>query len=164
MSTAQKDIIPARQHGRRKGTKNTDHAGRRYGRLTMLFKTQEKQGNSLLWNALCDCGKKKLVNATDAMRGKIKSCGCELYRTAQIDASGLDKIQDAQDELQVLPWGFIGQAIDELAEKIGCRSRIVESIVYGNTFKQTGIGGCRGKKKKRGPKSEKMNPQWESVI
>ena len=43
-------------------------------RLHMLVLLEHKQGAK--WMARCDCGTEKLIDAYDASRGKVKSCGC----------------------------------------------------------------------------------------
>ncbi len=147
---------------RRKGTKNTDHAGQRYGRLVIVSKSKQKQAGTgtLLWTAKCDCGSEKLVNATDAMRGKVKSCGCELMRRASLGPAVLAEIQAAGDEFQELPHGLVGEEISRIAQKFGVAHRVVSAVVYGKSYRHTGIGGYRGVAKPRGKKSMKMLPQW----
>lgn len=147
---------------RRKGTKNTDHAGQRYGRLVIVSKSKQRQAGTgtYLWVAKCDCGSDKLVNATDAMRGKVQSCGCRLLRNAVIDPSGLAAIQAAGDELTLLPHGYVGQEIERIAERIGVSAAAVKDAVIGISYRHTGIGGYRGTTKPRGAKSKKMLPQW----
>lgn len=50
-------------------------SGERYGRLTAIKKTEEKSGNSYLWEFKCDCG--NTVRLTSgAVTGTQKSCGC----------------------------------------------------------------------------------------
>jgi len=54
-----------------------DHTGKKYYNL-QIGKLERRSDNGLfwLWNAICDCGNSKLINASDAKRGKVKSCGC----------------------------------------------------------------------------------------
>lgn len=44
-------------------------------RLLVIRRVGEKKGN-ILWECLCDCGKKVIRTSTNLNRGKNKSCGC----------------------------------------------------------------------------------------
>lgn len=51
--------------------------GKRFGRLTALFKTGKRsKGGRLIWHCVCDCGKECDVPSTDLVSGNTKSCGC----------------------------------------------------------------------------------------
>lgn len=56
-----------------------DMKGRRYGRLTVIEKSNEKGGNgkSLYWKCQCDCGNIVIVNGRYLRNGDTKSCGCK---------------------------------------------------------------------------------------
>ena len=49
--------------------------GNKYNRLTAI-KFVEMRGTQQYWLFHCDCGKKKVICAGFAKRGKSKSCGC----------------------------------------------------------------------------------------
>jgi hypothetical protein len=49
---------------------------RKFGRLTVLYKTSEKSGNAYKWLCLCDCGNTTKVQIFDVKNGKTRSCGC----------------------------------------------------------------------------------------
>lgn len=57
------------------------YIGKRYGRLTVLEKTQEtiQHGStqSPLWKCRCDCGNTTLVRIDSLTCGNIQSCGCQ---------------------------------------------------------------------------------------
>lgn len=54
-----------------------DHTGQKYYNLQIhKLVGKNASGTAWLWSSTCDCGVSKLVNATDARRGKVKSCGC----------------------------------------------------------------------------------------
>lgn len=54
-----------------------DMTGRRYERITVLRKHPEKSRcNHILWECICDCGTKKILDGQDLRSGKVKSCGC----------------------------------------------------------------------------------------
>ena len=50
--------------------------GERFGRLVILSCLSEVGEKHPKWDALCDCGKHKVVTTTNLARGKTKSCGC----------------------------------------------------------------------------------------
>ena len=52
--------------------------GKRFGRLTALFRTKEEQsGGSALWHCRCDCGREVNVPYNSLMYSNQKSCGCQ---------------------------------------------------------------------------------------
>lgn len=55
--------------------------GKRFGRLTVVERTDIKQCNSgeagnMMYRCVCDCGKERLASGTDLKRGRAVSCGC----------------------------------------------------------------------------------------
>lgn len=50
--------------------------GQRFGRLTAISCTGEKQNGNYMWRCLCDCGKEVVVKADHLRRGDTQSCGC----------------------------------------------------------------------------------------
>ena len=61
----------------RKRTTKVDLTGRRFGRLTVLSSTQERDGKgSVYWHCRCDCGREKDITEDSLMHGNYKSCGC----------------------------------------------------------------------------------------
>lgn len=54
--------------------------GHKYGKLTVLEKTELKSGTSIIWKCLCDCGNYKNVAGNDLRRNKKRKgqqiCGC----------------------------------------------------------------------------------------
>ena len=54
-----------------------DETGKKYGKLTVLFKTEKKSLNGqYYWICQCDCGNKKIVRGDQLRNGTIVSCGC----------------------------------------------------------------------------------------
>lgn len=62
--------------------KKIDEIGNRYGLLTVLKETRDKN-NRLAWLCQCDCGNTKVVRGSDLRSGKITTCGkkCALKYT-----------------------------------------------------------------------------------
>ncbi|MCD2491154.1 transcriptional regulator [Lacrimispora sp. NSJ-141] len=58
-----------------------DLAGRRFGRLTVLKKTEQTgDDGSVLWECQCDCGGICLISTNQLRGGTAKSCGCAWRR------------------------------------------------------------------------------------
>lgn len=51
--------------------RNRYAAGQKFHRMTLIERV-----DSAKWLCRCDCGTEKTIVAYDAMRGKVKSCGC----------------------------------------------------------------------------------------
>lgn len=64
-------------------TKHKDLIGERFGKLTVIEKTEEKQDNYWVWKCQCDCGGKILVNTKRLVRGTVSDCGCVPKKTAR---------------------------------------------------------------------------------
>lgn len=56
-----------------------DFVGLKYGRLTVISKTNKKSGNNWIYLCKCDCGNLKEVSTANLTSGKVKSCGCLSY-------------------------------------------------------------------------------------
>lgn len=57
-----------------------DIAGNKYGKLTVLRYTGEKnKAGNAKWECLCSCENKTIATAGDLKSGRVKSCGCLLY-------------------------------------------------------------------------------------
>lgn len=58
-------------------TNSRDLIGMRFGRLTVVRKTDLRGGTSVIWECRCDCGTEgKLVRAKYLIGKQTKSCGC----------------------------------------------------------------------------------------
>lgn len=53
-----------------------DLAGYRFGRLTVIGKTEKKQDRYVVWRCRCDCGGEIEVNTKRLTRGTVTNCGC----------------------------------------------------------------------------------------
>lgn len=62
---------------RRENGRRQDITGKRFGKLVVLYCTQEHgNGGSVLWRCRCDCGNEIDVTVADLNKGNNKSCGC----------------------------------------------------------------------------------------
>lgn len=55
-----------------------DETGNKYGALTVLSLTKDKNGRTA-WLCQCDCGGTKIVRGPDLRKGRVTSCGCRCY-------------------------------------------------------------------------------------
>ena len=67
--------------------------GQRFGRLTVIRKTGEKDSRrQFLWECICDCGNKTVVSGIILKTGGIKSCGClsrECFEKKRLNIAGM---------------------------------------------------------------------------
>lgn len=63
--------------GCRQAEQSEDLTGKRFGRLTVVGKTERRSSSGAsLWRCRCDCGNTSLVRTCDLKDGSIASCGC----------------------------------------------------------------------------------------
>lgn len=60
----------------KKGVNRVDLSGSRFGRLTALYPTDKRLGNSVVWHCQCDCGNEADVASINLRNGSTRSCGC----------------------------------------------------------------------------------------
>lgn len=66
-----------------------DITGKRYGKLVVIEKTDERRHGVVVWKCQCDCGKITKVTTGNLNNGHIRSCGCLRYDHNQgIDIKG----------------------------------------------------------------------------
>lgn len=53
-----------------------DLTGRKFGKLTVIEKTEKIKNGSIVWKCKCDCGGTICASTRDLNQGRIKSCGC----------------------------------------------------------------------------------------
>ena len=69
----------AAQHMKTLSSNNyIDETGKRYGKLIVLYKTENNSATrqGVVWRCKCDCGNEKDVFGTDLRNGTTASCGC----------------------------------------------------------------------------------------
>ena len=50
--------------------------GKKFGKLTVIEKTNDRQQGAIVWKCICDCGKETFVSTGNLTSGHTKSCGC----------------------------------------------------------------------------------------
>lgn len=58
--------------------KLVDLTGQRFGKLTVIEKTDIRSCRAVMWKCLCDCGNITYVNRGNLNNGAVRSCGCIL--------------------------------------------------------------------------------------
>lgn len=53
-----------------------DLIGKRFGKLVVIEDSNKRKNNNVIWKCQCDCGNLTNANASDLVKGSIKSCGC----------------------------------------------------------------------------------------
>lgn len=72
-----------------------EEVGNKYGLLTILEKTQDRdEKGNVIWLCRCDCGKTKKVAGTLLRRGLVSSCGC-------LKSKGEYKIRQILEDLDI---------------------------------------------------------------
>lgn len=61
----------------------------KYGMLTLLYETEERYFNNVVWRVRCDCGTEKNIPLSRIKVGDVKSCGCSTHEMG-ITSKGLD--------------------------------------------------------------------------
>ena len=54
----------------------SDHTGKKFGRLTVLYRTKVRNRRKVYWMCQCDCGNIVEKPISDLLSGHTKSCGC----------------------------------------------------------------------------------------
>ena len=54
-----------------------DLTNQHFSFLTAIKPTEQRQGSSIIWECLCECGNTTYVAASDLVHSKTKSCGCK---------------------------------------------------------------------------------------
>jgi hypothetical protein len=61
-----------------------DLIGKRFGRLTVLEKLEERKNRQVMWRCLCDCGNTDVVSTSELRFGRHSSCGCYQKERASV--------------------------------------------------------------------------------
>lgn len=69
-----------------------DLTNQKFGRLTVLEKTTERKGSSVVWKCKCDCGNIHYTTTYFLKKGTVQSCGC--LKSEKIAQVGKNKAFD----------------------------------------------------------------------
>lgn len=67
-----------------------DLTGQRFGRLTVVGKTDKTYQNNTVWHCVCDCGNEIDVMGRSLTSGNTKSCGCLNHEPKKIPPDAMD--------------------------------------------------------------------------
>lgn len=67
-----------------------DLTGQRFGKLTILRRSERTARGATLWVCLCDCGKETVASTGNMEHGNTKSCGCLKHKPSHnvVDRTG----------------------------------------------------------------------------
>lgn len=69
-----------------------DLSGRRFGRLTAIEPTEQRdRRGGICWKCICDCGNETVAAESDLVRGNSMSCGCLRRENQQMITSRLHR-------------------------------------------------------------------------
>ncbi len=131
-----------------------DITGQRFGRWTVISRGESKRyknGTSIYWNVVCDCGTKRAVDGRGLRSGGSKSCGClDLELKKQ-------RISERQVDLTGTSEAFltyIGEADSEKSiRRIRCRCVCGNEVIVPAQYYMDGQSkscGCWNKRILRG--------------
>lgn len=63
---------------------------KRFGHLTVLSGTEERENGYCMWQCVCDCGREMIVSTKKLQRGTVTDCGCIPKKTARNGAIAED--------------------------------------------------------------------------
>ena len=69
----------------------TDLTGKKFGRLTVIERAENKKEGRVCWKCKCDCGNETIVTGKNLRSGHTTSCGClkiERCKRRLIDLTG----------------------------------------------------------------------------
>ena len=81
-------------------SKKSDLTGQRFGKLTALRPAENISGRTA-WVCRCDCGREAVIRTDDLLRGRTKTCGCQLSdainlarsKLTYVDGTCLERLQ-----------------------------------------------------------------------
>lgn len=102
-----------------------DIAGRKFGKLTAIYRLDEMWKGCYLWYCICDCGKTKNVSSNYLMAKRVLSCGnCKNFRNGKQTSS-----------MALLLHKMIGRGIHNFKTKIDGESAWVDIAFSSNNKK-----------------------------
>ena len=89
--------------------KAKDLSGKRFNKLTPLFRVKNNSGTKVLWLCLCECNNLIVVSARNLLRKHSSSCGC--FRREKVSLLGTSSQRDLTNQSF---YGFIVLQKNEL--------------------------------------------------
>lgn len=119
-----------------------DIIGKKFGRLTVLERTNRKCGKVNYYNCMCECGNKKEILKNHLISGHTQSCGCLSKEKSQEKRRnmGVPNLIEEKDEYIVVKIISKGKVFDCLIDKNDyekikeIRWSICNEYAYNKTF------------------------------
>ncbi len=113
--------------------------GVRVGRLTIIGKTKERKGSSVMWRCKCDCGNETLVRSVYLKDGTTKSCGCLCHDEETLIKRGKAISKALRKKY---PKGIAGQTYLWNSYKSSAKKRNLIWNLSKETFEKLTSGNC----------------------
>ena len=120
-----------------------DLTGKTFNRLTVLYKTDKKQGNDWIWHCKCECGNECDIVGASIRANRTKSCGCLKQEKDKMPKGNVkDEIGNKYGHLTVIARAGSsegGQAMWECECDCAAKTHI---IVLGNNLRRGHTQSC----------------------
>lgn len=92
--------------------KASDLIGKRYGKLTVVSRSENNHKGNTMWLCKCDCGKEKIALGYDLTHGRTVSCGC----------NNVGKIAPTRKDLTGMRFGTL--TVESISEEKSIRGNL----------------------------------------
>ena len=75
--------------------------GNKYGKLTVIAESSEREYGSVCWICICECGNETIVAGDSLRSGQTKSCGCLIAEKSR-EANYIDRTNQKYNKLTAL--------------------------------------------------------------
>ena len=136
-----------------------DLTGQKFGKLTVISKTDKTYKRNYYWLCKCDCGNEVMVLGMHLKKGNTKSCGCLKHKERFMDLTG-----QKFGHLTVLK--FVGKdKFDKILWLCQCDCG-QQKIVQTNCLRSGLVKSCgclHGKHETHGKCRHRLNVVWRSM-
>lgn len=102
-----------------------DLTSKKFGRLTVLYKTPSRSWGSVLWRCKCECGKLVTINGASLRYGRTLSCGCFMREVCGLANSNPNA---ARNKI----WGAYKSRAITMHMKFSLTSKKFDELIFGN--------------------------------
>lgn len=135
-----------------------DLIGRKFGKLTVIEKTEKLKNNSIMWKCKCECGGTISASTRDLKQGRIKSCGCLKKERYDLNGQKFGKLTVLKSESCGSHRTFLCQC--ECGNKVSVRG---DSLKSGKTI-SCGCSKRSEEKRMQLENGKKLNDHTSSVF
>lgn len=125
-----------------------DLTGKRFGKLVVIKKLEERENNYCVWLCRCDCGNTVKVNTRHLKYGTVTNCGCIQKKTARRGTKAEDLTGQVFGKLHVLDRAdnHCGRPAWLCQCECGSRKIVTAHDLKAGKVKSCGSRSCRGRK------------------